>query len=180
MALCCQSYISIKARIDQSSISGSRGVSHPSLLIETQLYQHIMKLVHHCVRVLRGFVVGSSTASSVQATYISPWGLLQWQPSVCYSLQSLWSPKWHLWKIYQAIYITLLVLISLKWGRWGRKDAIYWLVYVSFLDVKWKKYLLMETILDQSDGILWNNVNLYFHSCMPLDTHIYVHIHFSR
>lgn len=38
----------------------------------------------------------------------------------------------------------------------------------------------METILDQSDGILWNNMSLYFHSCMLLNTHIYVHIDFFQ
>lgn len=85
---------------------------------------------------------------------------------------------WHdTWNIYQAICFLLPVLI-LPEGL-GRKDNPCWLMCVSVsLDTEGKKTnkqqnnnnMLIETIFDRSDDILWNNVILYFHSHVGLGT----------
>jgi hypothetical protein len=86
MALCCQSQTSIKAPIDQFSLPGSHGFALQSLLMETQLFQHILRLVNLCVwrvfggrglhcRVFNSFWVFKPLHNSLKASAVTVFSL---------------------------------------------------------------------------------------------------------
>lgn len=110
-----------------------------SLLMETQLYQHILRLVYLCVWVYFWWGLHCRIFNSfwVSKPIQNPWRLLKWQLSLCYSLQSMSPLTWHLKMLPSYLFSSSRAHFSMSRGR---KDAAWPLTCVPLSqDIKWKR-----------------------------------------
>lgn len=172
MSLCCQSRSSIKATPSLEAME----FALQSLLMETQLCQHILRLVYLCVwvffgwglhyRIFNSFWVSKPLQNPLKASEVTAFSL---------PLSLIHVTSDMTLEILPSYLFSLPGLIS-AWAEVGKKLPVHSCVCHFPMTGSEKEHVLRETILDQPEDILWNNVSLNFHSCVCL---VHVHMEFS-